>query len=82
MFITYYYFVFIFIASLGIPRFKVVVQTTVSQLRDQGIRVASRCLWNVSTDNYASASFKNVSYFVIYIFIDRYKLISFIVSCL
>lgn len=58
------YYHFKFIASLGIPRFKIVVQTTVSQLRDQGIRVASRCLWNVSTDNYASASFKNVSFFL------------------
>ena len=47
--------------SLGVPRFKVVVQTTIGQLADQGIRIASRCLWDVSTDNYASASYKNVS---------------------
>ena len=29
-------------------------------MRDQGIRVASRCLWDTSTDNYASVIFKNV----------------------
>ena len=46
--------------SLGVPRFKVVVQTTVGQLADQGVRIASRCLWDVSTDNYATASYKNV----------------------
>jgi tctex1 domain-containing protein 2 len=46
--------------GLGIPRFKIVVQTTIGQLADQGIRIASRCLWDVSTDNYASASYKNV----------------------
>ena len=48
-------------SSLSIPRFKVIVQTTVGQLADQGVRIASRCLWDVSTDNYATASYKNVS---------------------
>ena len=47
--------------NMNIPRYKIIVQTTVGQLRDQGIRVASRCLWDVSTDNYTSVTFKNVS---------------------
>jgi tctex1 domain-containing protein 2 len=38
----------------------VVVQVTLGDMREQGIRVASRCLWDPSTDNYASAAFKNV----------------------
>lgn len=42
-------------------RYKVVVQTTIGQMRDQGIRIASRCLWDPTTDNYASCSFSNVS---------------------
>ena len=47
-------------AALRIPRYKVVVHVTLGELREQGIRVASRCLWDASTDNYASAGFKNV----------------------
>jgi hypothetical protein len=42
-------------------RFKIVVQTTMGQMKDQGIRIASRCLWDPTTDNYASCSYKNVS---------------------
>ena len=49
-----------FAAGLNIPRFKVIVQTVIGQMKDQGIRVASRCLWDTSTDNYASVSYKNV----------------------
>jgi len=41
-------------------RFKIVVQTTIGQMRDQGIRIASRCLWDPTTDNYASCSYTNV----------------------
>lgn len=41
-------------------RFKIIVQTTVGEMKDQGIRIASRCLWDPTTDNYASCSFKNV----------------------
>jgi hypothetical protein len=44
-------------------RFKVVVQTTVGQMRDQGIRIASRCLWDPTTDNYASCSYSNETLF-------------------
>ncbi len=52
---------FTFAESLGKSRYKIVVQTTMGQVRDQGIRVASRCLWDPVTDNYASCSFANVS---------------------
>ena len=50
------------LAHLSRSRYKIVVQTTVGQLRDQGIRVASRCLWDPNTDNYASTSYSNVSF--------------------
>jgi hypothetical protein len=45
---------------MNIPRYKIIVQGTIGQLRDQGIRIASRCLWDVSTDNYTSVSYTNV----------------------
>merc|ERR1719353_1444068 len=51
------------VVGLNIPRFKVVVQTVVGQMKDQGIRVASRCLWDTSTDNYATCSYKNQEIF-------------------
>lgn len=44
-------------------RFKIVVQTTIGQMRDQGIRIASRCLWDPTTDNYASCSYTNETLF-------------------
>jgi hypothetical protein len=47
--------------NLGKSRFKIVVQTTIGQLKDQGIRIASRCLWDPNTDNYASCKYSNVS---------------------
>jgi tctex1 domain-containing protein 2 len=54
-------YVIIYIVSLGKSRYKIVVQTTIAQMRDQGVRVASRCLWDPTTDNYASCSYSNVS---------------------
>ena len=60
------------IKSLNIPRYKVVVQVTIGQMKDQGISVASRCLWDISNDNYACINYTNetlwanVMVFVIY----------------
>jgi hypothetical protein len=45
--------------ELTIPRYKVVVQVTIGQRKDQGVRVTSRCLWDTSTDNYACANYQN-----------------------
>lgn len=50
-----------FTEDCNIPRYKIIVQVTTGELKDQGVRVASRCLWDTATDNYASSSFKNVS---------------------
>jgi hypothetical protein len=50
-----------FTESLKDTRYKIIVQTTIGQLKDQGVRVASRCLWDPNFDNYASTSFVNVS---------------------
>ena len=44
-------------------RFKIVVQTTIGQQSDQAIRVASRCLWDPSVDNYASCTYSNETIF-------------------
>lgn len=49
--------------ELNLPRYKIIVQTTIGQCNDQGIRIASRCLWDTATDNYASTSYVNKSLF-------------------
>ena len=48
--------------ELNIPRYKIVVQVTIGEMRSQGIRVASKCLWDADSDNYASYSYQNVSF--------------------
>lgn len=50
--------------ELDLPRYKIVVQVTIGEMKSQGVRVASRCLWDTDSDNYASYSFKNVSVWV------------------
>merc|ERR1712216_546231 len=40
------------VKEIGAPRHKLVVQ-------GQGVRIASRCLWDVETDNHASAYYTN-----------------------
>lgn len=42
-----------------LPRYKILVQVTIGQRKDQGVCVASRCLWDTNTDNYASVSYHN-----------------------
>uniref|UniRef100_A0A7S2FB08 Dynein light chain n=1 Tax=Florenciella parvula TaxID=236787 RepID=A0A7S2FB08_9STRA len=46
-------------AECDIPRYKIIVQVTLGQMKDQGVRVASRCLWDTATDNYASVEYAN-----------------------
>ena len=51
--------------QLNLPRHKLVSFVSVGQMKDQGVRVGSRCVWNPSWDHYASASFKNKSVFAV-----------------
>jgi len=44
---------------LSVQRYKIVVQVTIGQLKDQAVRITSRCLWDTQTDNYASVDYKN-----------------------
>lgn len=48
-------------ADLKFDRYKFVVQVYLGQQKSQGVRVASRCLWDHDTDDYCSVSFSNVS---------------------
>ena len=44
---------------MNIPRYKVIVQVTIGQMKDQGVKITSRSLWDTSTDNYATVCFQN-----------------------
>jgi len=43
----------------SIERYKLIVQVTIGQQKDQGARITSRCLWDTTTDNYASVEARN-----------------------
>ena len=38
-------------------------QTVIGQVKGQGVRVASKCLWDEPNDNYSSFTFSNHSLF-------------------
>ena len=40
-------------------------QCVIGQVQGQGAFVASRCLWDTETDNYASFAFKNATLFCV-----------------
>jgi hypothetical protein len=45
---------------MNFDRYKFVAEVTICEAKGQGVRMASRCLWDTATDSCASASFKNV----------------------
>ena len=53
------------VKELGYARYKIIVQSIVGQVNNQGAYVTSRCLWDSPKDNYASISFKHDSLFCV-----------------
>ena len=49
------------VKDLDIPSYKIVVQTVIGELGGQGVRIASKSLWDDKNDNWASYTFSNVS---------------------
>lgn len=50
---------------LKLGRFKIICLVHIGQLRDQGIHVSSRCLWDADCDNSSSYEYRNSSLFAI-----------------
>ena len=48
-----------------IPRFKIVCMIHIGQLKEQSMRIGSRCLWDPTNDSFASFEFRNNSLFAI-----------------
>ncbi|XP_029213040.2 dynein light chain Tctex-type 5-like [Acropora millepora] len=53
------------VKSLNIERYKLVCLVNVGSKHNQGIRVASRCLWNEEVDTQATASVENGTLFAV-----------------
>ncbi|CAF1233061.1 unnamed protein product [Adineta ricciae] len=47
------------IKNFQLPRYKIVIQTVITQKLDQLVRIASRCLWDPKTDNMLSVNYEN-----------------------
>mmetsp|Transcript_17048 Transcript_17048/g.43902 ORF Transcript_17048/g.43902 Transcript_17048/m.43902 type:complete len:128 (-) Transcript_17048:149-532(-) len=60
------------VKELNIPRYKIIVQVVIGEQASQGIRVASKCLWDVSSDNWASYTYQNNSIFAVAIVFGCY----------
>lgn len=41
-------------------RYKLLVQVVIGELKGQGVRIMSQCLWDEKLDNYADATFQGV----------------------
>nr|KAJ3420449.1 Tctex1 domain-containing protein 3 [Polyrhizophydium stewartii] len=48
------------VKKLEFDRYKLVVEVDIGEFKGQGIKIASRAVWDTTTDSYASASFKNL----------------------
>ncbi|BFY99790.1 hypothetical protein BsWGS_02830 [Bradybaena similaris] len=53
------------IKSLMIPRYKIICLVQIGELRSQGIRVGSRCLWDESNDTFWTHEFRNQSIYAV-----------------
>ena len=53
------------VKALNYDRYKFVSSVTVCQLKEQGLRMGSRCCWDAKWDTYATSSFKNKTLFAV-----------------
>ena len=49
------------VKALEFPRYKLVCNVIITENKAQGMEIASRCVWNQSTDNFASYTYTNAS---------------------
>ena len=53
------------VKDLDYPRFRIVVTVNIGEMKEQGFRMGSRCLWEAKFDSFADAVFQNKSLFAI-----------------
>ncbi|XP_052247358.1 dynein light chain Tctex-type 5-B-like isoform X2 [Dreissena polymorpha] len=49
------------VKALEFPRYKIVCNVVMTENKRQGLEIASRCVWNHSTDNFASYTYRNAT---------------------
>ena len=45
------------------PAYKLIVSAVLGEVKGQGIKIASKCLWDVQNDNYATFTYQNEKLF-------------------
>lgn len=53
------------VKELNYERYKIVCSVTIGQLKEQGLRMGSRCCWDAKWDTFATGSYKNKTLFAI-----------------
>ena len=53
------------VKELEYERYKIVCVVTIGKLKDQGLRMASRCCWDPNWDTFATGSFKNKTLYAV-----------------
>ena len=51
--------------ALGLPRYKFIVQLVIGENKGQGFRMATKCLWDSATDDFASEDYRNDNVFAV-----------------
>jgi hypothetical protein len=46
--------------ELNYSRYKIIAQVLIGEQRGEGVRMATRCLWDAEADNYATQTFMSV----------------------
>ncbi|XP_045206811.2 dynein light chain Tctex-type protein 2B-like [Mercenaria mercenaria] len=49
------------VKEMNFPRYRIICQVIITEVKDQGIEAASRCLWDANCDNYTTVYYKNES---------------------
>ena len=49
--------------SVKLDRYKLAIQVTIGEMKGQGLKISSKCLWDPAFDNYASYTFTTVRFF-------------------
>lgn len=53
------------VKQMGFARYKIVCTVDMGSIAEQGLRVASRCLWDKAQDSLGTATYKNESLFAV-----------------
>jgi len=54
------------------PRYKIAVHVYIGEVKGQGVKIASKCLWDPQFDNYAHYSYHNERVFGVGIVFGTY----------